>query len=630
MFTFCFSDLLMPPHQTAPCHSISFLLLPLLRFMTVLLDFVFSLSGFAAGSVEFWRVMMALKSGLIAESTWALDVLSVLLYDDSTVVSFDLKELKGLLELLVEYYQAVLKLIFGGFQNYHIDSLCSDSPRRRKGDDTTSERTGACENATRARTGKKSLHRTKSGDCEKFRGIDKSKVVKADPRARYSPLTSFYSESSQNAECESKHWSMREALPLRIINQFDGTVEPTQSLSQKYIREADPDNEEEEEWQSYCSEELRLVKDQRRSNTKLVYTSQFRRRPNEHVVVLEDEELRDDTPSMITKNDAQVSVSKRCKCISNILRGLSFIPANSQNFANHAGLLALLGRILLLDHAHAERQDTSRKYKEYDSENDEDELEVKEEPEDSEPVSRDNWSLDCLNSIREDALVIINNISGRLDFALYPEPISLPILDGLLHWSVCLSASALDPFPLLSANSPLTPKRLSVEALAKLSLKENNVDMILATPPFERLERLFGFLTQYVGDRKEPVLRELAIVLLSSLAQEETVASRSIACQKSAVSFLLCYLEDSEYAKSLEKDQNAAQFFLGSDIQSPNNNMMRRAASSLASLAKVPENHPLFLQHQTRLLNLSMSPLVDRSVRELIAAALFHLGSAGS
>lgn len=34
--------------------------------------------------------MMSLKSGLLAESTWALDTINILLYDDSMVGSFSL------------------------------------------------------------------------------------------------------------------------------------------------------------------------------------------------------------------------------------------------------------------------------------------------------------------------------------------------------------------------------------------------------------------------------------------------------------------------------------------------------------------------------------------------------------
>lgn len=35
---------------------------------------------------------MSLKSGLLAESTWALDTINILLYDDSTVASFNLAQ----------------------------------------------------------------------------------------------------------------------------------------------------------------------------------------------------------------------------------------------------------------------------------------------------------------------------------------------------------------------------------------------------------------------------------------------------------------------------------------------------------------------------------------------------------
>ena len=35
---------------------------------------------------------MSLKSGLLAESTWALDTVTVLLHDDSSIASFELRQ----------------------------------------------------------------------------------------------------------------------------------------------------------------------------------------------------------------------------------------------------------------------------------------------------------------------------------------------------------------------------------------------------------------------------------------------------------------------------------------------------------------------------------------------------------
>lgn len=38
--------------------------------------------------------MMSLKSGLLAESTWALDTINILLYDDGSISTFDLNTVK--------------------------------------------------------------------------------------------------------------------------------------------------------------------------------------------------------------------------------------------------------------------------------------------------------------------------------------------------------------------------------------------------------------------------------------------------------------------------------------------------------------------------------------------------------
>jgi len=42
---------------------------------------------------------MALKSGLHAEVHWALNILNILLYDDSSIMFFSLQSLPGLLEV---------------------------------------------------------------------------------------------------------------------------------------------------------------------------------------------------------------------------------------------------------------------------------------------------------------------------------------------------------------------------------------------------------------------------------------------------------------------------------------------------------------------------------------------------
>ena len=55
---------------------------------------------------------MALRSGLLMESSWALDTLNVLLYDDNSVTYFGLGNMPGLLEALIEHWRASLIAMF--------------------------------------------------------------------------------------------------------------------------------------------------------------------------------------------------------------------------------------------------------------------------------------------------------------------------------------------------------------------------------------------------------------------------------------------------------------------------------------------------------------------------------------
>ncbi|XP_021233179.1 AT-rich interactive domain-containing protein 1B-like isoform X2 [Numida meleagris] len=82
---------------------------------------------------EAWRVMMCLKSGLLAESTWALDTITILLCDDSSIASFDLRQLPGLLELLVEYFRRCQMEIFGILKEYEVGEPGQRTPCELEG-----------------------------------------------------------------------------------------------------------------------------------------------------------------------------------------------------------------------------------------------------------------------------------------------------------------------------------------------------------------------------------------------------------------------------------------------------------------------------------------------------------------
>lgn len=329
--------------------------------------------------------------------------------------------------------------------------------------------------------------------------------------------------------------------------------------------------------------------------------------------ILEDEPHSKDEGPLITLANWQDSLARRCICISNIVRSLSFVPGNDHEMSKHPGLLLLLGRLILLHHRHPERKQAPLTYE-------------KDEDSDEGVGQRDEWWWDCLELLRENTLVTLANISGQLDLSVYPESICLPLLDGLLHWAVCPSAEAQDPFPTLGPHSALSPQRLVLETLSKLSIQDNNVDLILATPPFSRLEKLYGNLVRLIGDRKVAVCREMAVVLLANLAQGDTMAARAIAVQKGSVGNLLGFLEDSLAATQLQQSQSSLLHLQGMHFEPTSPDMMRRAARALHALAKVEENHSEFTLHESRLLDLSVSPLMNSLVSHVICDVLFLIG----
>lgn len=334
----------------------------------------------------------------------------------------------------------------------------------------------------------------------------------------------------------------------------------------------------------------------------------------DHITLLEDEPRCLDEAPLSTISAWQDSLSKRCLCVSNIIRSLSFIPGNDSEMSRHPALILLLGRLLLLHHQHPERNRSPPSYKR------------DEQQEQGLSSSKEEWWWECLGLLRENAMVTLANISGQLDLSPYPDTICLPILDGLLHWMVCPSAEAQDPFPSAAPHSQLTPQRLVLECLCKLSIQDGNVDLLLATPPFSRQEKLFTVLVRYVGQRKTQVYREMAVAVLSHLAQGDPTAARAIAMQKGSVGNLVGFLEDGVSMAQYQQNPHSLLHMGHPPMDPPSINMMCRAAKGLLAMAKVEENKTEFVLYESRLLDISISSVLNTGVVAIICQVLFHLG----
>ncbi|XP_041867946.1 AT-rich interactive domain-containing protein 1A isoform X2 [Melanotaenia boesemani] len=682
------------------------------------------------GTPEAWRVMMSLKSGLLAESTWALDTINILLYDDNSITTFNLCQLPGFLELVVEYFRRCLIEIFGILKEYEVGDpgqrTLIDPNAAEDSDDEIPMPEGEDMDTDEEDEEEKEVEETKTSP-------DSSSLVQVKEEEEESSLRDKMSENEEEKDRESstkeassstsgssqdpnvhlekpKQASKFDKLPIKVVRKknpflvnhlsklgqrqsFDSglihwsigggdttehiqthfesrmdllkhrkrtpaategrkkvqaavtameNLEKSQSSAEETALQQQPQSSEPHKSPtekippplpigapvtatiddvlsarpgSVTEEVVRGGAEEQKENGKYLFSINPDLKSRRNIKILEDEPHSKDETPLSTLSDWQDSLARRCICVSNIVRSLSFVPGNDLEMSKHPGLLLLLGRLVLLHHRHPERKQAPVTY------------EKEEEEDEGVSCERDEWWWDCLEVLRENCLVTLANISGQLDLSIYPESICLPLLDGLLHWAVCPSAEALDPFPTLGPHSSLSPQRLVLETLSKLSIQDNNVDLILATPPFSRLEKLYGSLVRLVGERKVAVCREMAVVLLANLAQGDSLAARAIAVQKGSVGNLLGFLEDSLAATQYQQSQSSLlQMQGGPQFEPTSVDMMRRAARALHALSKVEENHSEFTLYESRLLDISVSPLMNSLVSQVICDVLFLIG----
>uniref|UniRef100_A0A8D2LV61 AT-rich interaction domain 1B n=1 Tax=Varanus komodoensis TaxID=61221 RepID=A0A8D2LV61_VARKO len=583
---------------------------------------------------EAWRVMMSLKSGLLAESTWALDTINILLYDDSTVATFNLSQLSGFLELLVEYFRKCLIDIFGILMEYevgHPGPKLQDHNSVQKMDSQSNIEGGEEKISVLAPPGAIADPSERPKQASKFdklpiKIVKKNNLFVVDRSDRLGRVQEFNSGLL--------HWQLGGGdTTEHIQTHFESKMEipprrrpppPSNSSSKKKNVEGKGESEEQQDKSiSATIDDVLSARPGALSEDSDVSSqtdsSKFpfgihQAKSHRNIKLLEDEpRSRDETP-LCTITHWQDSLAKRCICVSNIVRSLSFVPGNDAEMSKHPGLVLILGKLILLHHEHPERKRAPQTY------------EKEEEADKGMACSKDEWWWDCLEVLRDNTLVTLANISGQLDLSAYTESICLPILDGLLHWMVCPSAEAQDPFPTVGPNSVLSPQRLVLETLCKLSIQDNNVDLILATPPFSRQEKLYATLVRYVGDRKNPVCREMSMALLSNLAQGDTLAARAIAVQKGSIGNLISFLEDGVTMAQYQQSQHNLMHMQPPPLEPPSVDMMCRAAKALLAMARVEENRSEFLLHEGRLLDISISAVLNSLVASVICDVLFQIG----
>jgi hypothetical protein len=249
--------------------------------------------------------------------------------------------------------------------------------------------------------------------------------------------------------------------------------------------------------------------------------------------------------------------------LSNIIRGLSFIPGNERILARHCGLLRLLGKFLALfvhdddkqpnDLFGANKKDMQEQFMgfakiktEPESEKNEEKADANEDPaknshtmvgdvaamfllksgSDQKPVcvpEEDGFErilLETANHLREDAFVILSHLSVQLDLFDMNSEISYPIFDALLHWAVSTNLQARDPL----LPGIISPRDYALEILCKMSVIERNVDLMLSTGTWPRIEELVRVLCSLISMNEEVPCSEFAIVILNAVCAASEAA----------------------------------------------------------------------------------------------------------
>jgi hypothetical protein len=169
------------------------------------------------------------------------------------------------------------------------------------------------------------------------------------------------------------------------------------------------------------------------------------------------------------------------------------------------------------------------------------------------------------------------------------------------------------------------------------------MDFILATPPFHRIISLFHILTNWlnVDDMNSSILnltrtqtniqREFAIVLLSALIRCDSNTANIIAHIPYTISLLINFLEDyeiktnelttrygSDYLLRLINTQQAEQVLFTT------NDMLKRAANCLLAIVNYTDNIKIMKKYEDRILNLSISNVIDRNIGQILADILHY------
>lgn len=551
---------------------------------------------------DYSRWVMSLMSGLLAESTQALNGFSIVSSDDQAHNQIKLKNCPKLLPCLIQYFKLFLSDLFPNL--FSVDANSSNVNESNK---IESNNTNNNEN------------KNENGIIERQEQL----------------LIELNSNKNKNQE--------NRPMLGELVDKW---------VNDEYKQNDTNDRNNFISTSLYPNKRTKIENSDDNQNNQNKNTSIVDTKPSLEIKNLSKINCFDDfeNEAKITEVDTLYTISKyqednhqKCVCISTIIRNLSLISGNEIILSNNKELVYIIGKLLCYGHEHYEKKTKKEITIEQSDSNNVDlnmtvetsEQEIKTDDEKeclkNEDDNKEPWWLDSLNIIQENIFVTLTQMCACLNFTDDDEKLSYPILCGLLHYALCPSSIVEDNFKYTSIKS-CSPKRLALECLAKLSINEGNVDLILSTPPLNHNAKSFSPIAQHLSRCEEQIVRELVLVLLHNFILSNHDVAIAICLSTNTIAELFNYLI--QYEENLQSKETQFDELQSKEIQfqmdiTPQNltlAMANRAACCLKLLTAYQDNKPLFARQEHKLRQLTLSQnLKDSTLIKTLSEIVFEL-----
>ncbi|CAD5207381.1 unnamed protein product [Bursaphelenchus okinawaensis] len=564
------------------------------------------------------RLTMALRSGLELDTLWAINTLTVILYDD-TAQPLLLSAEPQLLSLCLEHFKALLAVLYPKdfklidnavkLQVFDDFSEATDKPHKNsvvemaKLNSKPDKKSKKQNNDFTAvsRTGRKVYVEKNVRKPFLLERIEKNGVVNGNIKEEKPSIDDKPKEKPKFIS----------GLCHRIYQSLLCKIESKKGLQRLHFSKhdvvVDEEEEEEEEFVAQSEDDLLFFRRPKENET-------WNRDGNPDVSLIP-------RPSPLINRDACLEeIGDRLLAMSNIIRGFSFFPGNEKILYNNLDLLDLIGRLLMLKVKRDEQLKTAKIVKVEEVVKPDDENEKKPVP--SEVDSNRKMLLEVANQLRDDAFTILSHISVQLDLYNVDSGVAYGLLDALIYWAVTHNVQAKDPIN----GAVYSPKLYTFEIICKMSLLEANIDLLLSTGPWPRIEEFVRVVANSVNMSEELPLREFAIVILTAVCQASEPACIVATLETDVIQNLVSFLEAAEFnITTIATTEGVSVLRDNPERMGTSFGMLRRAAQILACLAQYEVCRPYFVKHQSRLLSFTVSSYMDSRVAGMVAGILYDL-----